>query len=118
MKTFAKRMLGMLLAAVMILQMIPMNFLSVSAAEDLQIVAEKSTLTIYEEQQLAAQREEDGLARLRDALEEATRHHLESHDGEKQTVEAHAHYSHFNHLRIRGEDACHIFGEELTHHEG
>ena len=53
MKIFTKRILGMLLAAVMILQMIPMNFLSVSAAEDLQIVAEKSTLTIYEEQQLA-----------------------------------------------------------------
>ena len=36
-----------------------------------------------EEQQLAAQREEDGLSWLCDALEEVSCYHLEAHDGEQ-----------------------------------
>ncbi|MBR5569402.1 MAG: glycoside hydrolase family 88 protein [Oscillospiraceae bacterium] len=53
MKIFTKRILGLILAAVMVLQLMPINILSVSAAENQQIVAEKTTLTIYEEQKLS-----------------------------------------------------------------
>ena len=50
---FTKRMLGLLLTAIMVLQLVPINILTVSAAEDLRIVAEKTNLTIYEEQKLS-----------------------------------------------------------------
>ena len=43
----------------------------------------------HEEQQLTAQRKEDRLTRLSNALEEATRNHLESYNGEQQAVVAH-----------------------------
>ena len=72
----------------------------------------------YKKQQLAAQREEDGFSRLGNALEEITSYHLEAYDGKQQTVVAHAHHGHLDHLLVRGEDACHIFGAELTDDEG
>ena len=71
----------------------------------------------YEEQQLAAQREEDGLAGLSDALEEVARYHLESHDGEQEAVVAHTCHGHLNHLFVGCEDEGYIFGEELAHHK-
>ena len=52
------------------------------------------------------------------ALEEITSYHLEAYNGEEQAVVAHAHHGHLDHLLVRGEDACHIFGAELTDDEG
>lgn len=49
------RILSLLLAIVMVLGMLPVNSLPVSAAEEaLQILAEKTTICIYEQQQLTA----------------------------------------------------------------
>ena len=72
----------------------------------------------HKEQELAAQREEDGLARLSDALEETSGNHLEAYDGEQQTVVAHAHDGHLNHLCIGSEDASYGTRGELADEEG